>query len=489
MPQLKKKKTKVERNERSTSVIREERKVLAKQIMQMRDLLKGEKTTFTEEEQAKWEETNKRFDTLGRELKVAKRADQAAETLEEIEDLGIGRGDFLPDSLRHLSKKGQRSASLSFAEREEQRTQDQNTALQAWLRAANGHRLKKRHIEACERMRFNPKSKSVDFRLNSGESFKRLQGPYQRYHHAQAGERARHELERRGYGTGLPDAGGVFVNPTFSQQVDLAMLDFSGVMQTSELITTSTGGEFKWPTGNDTSNKGRLLNAAGTATTDTTAPFASKSWYAYKFSSDLILVEQELLEDSVVDLPSIISGMLGERLGRIFNDYGTTGTGAETPEGIVTGASQGKETASQTAFTAKELIDMQHSVDPAYRNGAAWMMHDAILAEVRKLQDSENRFYINFIDGLREGVPDRLLGYPIFLNQSMDSTLAQSKKIMLFGQLNKYKVRRVNVIRMYRLAERYRETDQDGFVAFVRQDGKLLNAGVAPVKYLQCKTT
>jgi len=132
---------------------------------------------------------------------------------------------------------------------------------------------------------------------------------------------------------------------------------------------------------------------------------------------------------------------------------------------------------------------MQHSVDPAYRNGAAWMMHDSILAAVRKLQDSQNRFYINFIDGLREGVPDRLLGSPIFINQSMASTQAQSAKIMLYGQLSKYKVRRVGAVRMYRLQERYRDNDQDGFVAFVRMDGKLLNAGVAPVKYLQNKTT
>jgi hypothetical protein len=39
-------------------------------------------------------------------------------------------------------------------------------------------------------------------------------------------------------------------------------------------------------------------------------------------------------------------------------------------------------------------------------------------------------------------------------------------------------------MRMYRLEERYRDTDQDGFVAFIREDGNLLTAGTAPVKYL-----
>jgi hypothetical protein len=51
--------------------------------------------------------------------------------------------------------------------------------------------------------------------------------------------------------------------------------------------------------------------------------------------------------------------------------------------------------------------------------------------------------------------------------------------------LSKYYIRRVNEVRIYRLEERYRDNDQDGFVAFVREDGNLMDAGTAPVKYLQ----
>jgi HK97 family phage major capsid protein len=61
---------------------------------------------------------------------------------------------------------------------------------------------------------------------------------------------------------------------------------------------------------------------------------------------------------------------------------------------------------------------------------------------------------------------------------------ATATKSLLFGVLPRYKVRRVRDVRMYRLTERYRDTDQDGFVAFMRLDGKLLNAGTCPVKHL-----
>ena len=40
-------------------------------------------------------------------------------------------------------------------------------------------------------------------------------------------------------------------------------------------------------------------------------------------------------------------------------------------------------------------------------------------------------------------------------------------------------------IRMVRLTERFADSDQVGFIAFLRSDGNLLNAGVAPVKVLQ----
>jgi HK97 family phage major capsid protein len=55
---------------------------------------------------------------------------------------------------------------------------------------------------------------------------------------------------------------------------------------------------------------------------------------------------------------------------------------------------------------------------------------------------------------------------------------------VVFGALNKYKVRQVQTLRVRRLVERYAELDQEGFVGFLRQDGNLLDAGTNPVKYI-----
>ena len=61
--------------------------------------------------------------------------------------------------------------------------------------------------------------------------------------------------------------------------------------------------------------------------------------------------------------------------------------------------------------------------------------------------------------------------------------MAANAKSILFGRLDKYKVRVVQDVRMLRLTERYADNLQVGFVAFLRCDGRLLDAGTNPVKH------
>ena len=104
------------------------------------------------------------------------------------------------------------------------------------------------------------------------------------------------------------------------------------------------------------------------------------------------------------------------------------------------------------------------------------------LKELRQLKDGDNQYL--WQPGYQLGQPDRLLGYRVFTNQKMQSSIATGTETMLFGDLSKYQVRMVNRIRFYRLVERHRENDQDAFLAFMRFDGDLLDAGTNPVKHL-----
>ena len=182
------------------------------------------------------------------------------------------------------------------------------------------------------------------------------------------------------------------------------------------------------------------------------------------------------MQDSAFDLAAEIGTSLGTRIGRIQNDHFTTGAGTTLPKGVVVSSGEGLAGASQTAITADEIISLVHSVDPAYRTGAMFMMHDTILAAVRKLKFSIGADQIGYVwqGGFQAGVPDRILGYPYVINQSMSSALTIGEKVVLFGDFSKYIIRDVAEMRLVRMNERYADLDQVAFVAFMRSDGQLL---------------
>src|SRR5689334_1973561 len=99
-----------------------------------------------------------------------------------------------------------------------------------------------------------------------------------------------------------------------------------------------------------------------------------------------------------------------ERFGRITNTHFTTGDGVSKPSGVMTEATLGVTAASATEFTADEVIDLEHSVDPAYRRSARWMMNDDSLKILKKLKDTAGRNL--WMASPADGEPDTTLGHP-----------------------------------------------------------------------------
>jgi HK97 family phage major capsid protein len=167
--------------------------------------------------------------------------------------------------------------------------------------------------------------------------------------------------------------------------------------------------------------------------------------------------------------------LLGERIARRVNTELTTGDGTGDPNGVVVASATGKTAASTTAFTADEVIDLLHSVDPAYRASpkCRWQFNDTTLASIRKLKDGQGNYLWQMGD-VRTGEPDRLLAHPYSVNQAM-ANIGLSAKPIIFGDHSRYVVRKVRGFTVITLRERYAENFQIGMVGFKRFDGELLN--------------
>lgn len=457
--------------------LREKLAEQAKVIRQMADKVNNESRDFTPEEKTQWDAANNDYNALLRKIEIAKRAAEV-EAATQASDSNTP-GAVLPgrdDRSARTDERGDDRRGGPVTE------ETRANAFQAWARFQLGLNLEDRHEDACRVLRFNPSRQFIDIPLVPSHAYRQLQQD------ARSGRR-----EMRDLSAVAGPTGGYTVAPqTLVQQLELNMLYFGGVRQVAENIRTTTGEPMAWPTANDTSNTGAQLGENTSIGSSTDPSFGKVTWNAYKFSSKPILVPFELLQDSAFDLASIIGQMLGERLGRITNTKYTTGTAAATPNGIVTASTLGKTTNGATAITADEISDLVFSVDVAYRSqpGCQFMMSDGILSYIRKLKSANNEYIWtpNFVGGMAADFPDRLFGYPYTVNNDMvgltTGAPASATKTMLFGQMSKYKIRTVGSVRLYRLEERYRDTDQDGFIAFVREDGNLLDAGTAPVKHL-----
>lgn len=293
----------------------------------------------------------------------------------------------------------------------------------------------------------------------------------------------------------VPDtAGGYTVGQdnSFMGQIEDAMKAYGGMMETAYVFSTSGGQPLPIPTDNDTTNSGTIIgeNPTSAATQDIT--FGSVTFNGYTFTSKLVLVSNQLLQDSAFDLNGFLAGKLGTRIARAVNTYTTTGSGASQPTGVVTastlGYTAGGSTSSgeTTAILSDDLIELEHSVDPAYRRNARFMMADTSLKVIKKLKDGQGRPL--WLAGLAVKEPDTINGYPYVINQDM-AVPAASAKSVLFGDFSKYYIRRIVGTQMLRLTERYAELNQVGFIAFQRWDGQLVDAGTHPIKYLQNSAT
>lgn len=279
--------------------------------------------------------------------------------------------------------------------------------------------------------------------------------------------------------------GGYTVPTDVASSIIDVLKAYGGVRGAASVITTSQGNDINFPTSDGTSEVGELI-AQNTTATAADPSFGVVTLTPYKFSSKVVAVPFELLQDSNADVVAFVAKRLGERLGRVTNTYFTTGTGTAQPKGVVTAAASGKVgTTGQTlTVISDDLIDLVHSVDPAYRAGnCKFMMHDSSLKVIRKLKDTAGRpIFLPGYDGLGGAMGDSLLGYQIVINQDV-AVMAANAKSILFGDFSRYTIRDVMGMTLFRFEDSaYIKLGQIGFLAWMRTGGTLTDGG-QPLKY------
>ena len=279
---------------------------------------------------------------------------------------------------------------------------------------------------------------------------------------------------------GEDEHGGYLVPDEYQRTLIEALQEQNIFRQLAHVISTSSG-DRKIPVA---VSKGTAAwideNAAYPESDDS---FGQISISAYKLAT-MIKVSDELLHDSVFDVPSYIAREFARRIGAAEEEAFFVGDGVGKPTGILSdsGAELGVTAASATAITFDEVMDLYYSLRSPYRKSAVFIMNDSTVKALRKLKNG-NGDYI-WQPSVTAGTPDTILNRPVYTSAYVP-TLEGSAKPILFGDMHYYWIADREGRRFQRLNELYAPNGQVGFLSSERVDGKLILPEA--VKCLQMK--
>lgn len=292
--------------------------------------------------------------------------------------------------------------------------------------------------------------------------------------------------------TTTPGEGGYTVPTTISSNLIESLKAFGGMRSVATILNTDQGNPMNFPTSDSTSEVGEIL-AENAAAAVLDPSFGTVGLNCYKYSSKVVTVPIELLQDSSVDIEAFVRNLIVRRIGRITNQHFTTGTGTGQPRGVVTGAASGKVGTTGQTLTViyDDLVDLQESIDDAYAQAGTckFMMAQGSRKVIRKIKDTAGRpiWTPGYEAGMTVGAGDMLLGKEVVINNDMAAMAANAKSIV-FGDFSKYIIRDALSVQLMRFDDSaFASKGQVGFLAFIRSGGNLVDTGA--VKYYQNSAT
>lgn len=215
-------------------------------------------------------------------------------------------------------------------------------------------------------------------------------------------------------------------------------------------------------------------------------PTVGQVAFSIEKSGGLVKVTRELLDDSAINLPSILSQIFQEASGR-FEDVGIlNGNNTTNYAGILPSAAADYVMAATGALTTADLLGIYYTLEPQHRANASWIMPSLISKTVNSIQSTAAG--VTGIADLTTAPASFLLGRPVINNDvsgnGLSTALAANNEIAVFGDMRNYYIFDRIGFTIRRNDSLYMENDQIGFFGTRRGDGQVGLTGA--FKVLKC---
>lgn len=270
------------------------------------------------------------------------------------------------------------------------------------------------------------------------------------------------------------DAAGYTVPISFFDEVIVRAKAYDGLLDAARWIYTDSGAPLNVPTGDDTSQDAVILNEGSAISQGPNPIFGNVGFGSCPlWTTAQLLTSWSLTQDSPV-LADFLAYAFGRRIARGFGKACLTT--------LLAGADVGKSTASPTAVTIDELIDLAAALDAEYWARSSWLMNLKTYLALRKLQ-STNHYFIAENAALTDSGRPTLLQRPIYICPNLDD-LGAGKFPILLGALDHVVIRAVNrqqeIFRYDQLF--FASNTSVGWQGFWRLDSAFVKAGTTSDK-------
>ena len=203
---------------------------------------------------------------------------------------------------------------------------------------------------------------------------------------------------------------------------------------------------------------------------------------AYKVATS-VLVSDELLEDSGIDLEDYILKEMSAAIGDAEEEAFFRGNGSGKPTGLVSQVSVGAVSAEVGDICIDDVIDLIYSVRKPYREKSVLVMSDDAYFKLHKTKYANGRYIWN--PNYDKDGYETFSGFRVYTTKNLDG-IESGNIPVLFGCFDYYWIgdRGKRVIK--RLVERYADHGQVAYISSERVDAKLVHPEA--IKGLKIKT-
>lgn len=184
----------------------------------------------------------------------------------------------------------------------------------------------------------------------------------------------------------------------------------------------------------------------------------------------LTKISRSLINNAQFDIVGFVVDEMAYQIARFIEGELLNGT-EDKVEGL-SGLTNGITSASTSAITADEVIQLHDSIKDQFQNNAIWIMSPKTRTALRTLKSTTGYYLLN--DDISSPFGSTLLGKPVYVSDNMPD-IGAGKVAIYYGDMKGLATKFSEEINIEVLRERYADEHAIGIIGWLEFDAKVID--------------